>query len=403
VELAPGPALYGIGFRGLSSFLVKRSIAGSVMASVPNIKFSIPDESGQEFFDTLMPTESEPNPIVKKVSPEIAEKETELSKSLPKRRLRNFMEVYESTEKLNFLIPDVLPDHGIVFFGGISATGKTILAIQVLVNLIMNRPTMTWFPEENLPPLTGLFLSLEMSGPEVQLRIKHMYPQLTDEEIKILQERLIIYSEPEGLRLWEDDHGADLVKMIARSKANVVLIDSASVSLGEDLTNQAQVNKSLEALESIRVRMKVCFIVVAHVRKPPNGESTNVENVSINDLFGGVAVANHASAIFLLYEDEKSRREAIRNGNGHEVEKLVHIVNSKTRFGAANAAFKAKLPSLEMTKKGSPLQFRRDVHVLAPLTTSQKKQISARSDGTTIAPELKGLDFSEFLGDEDEI
>jgi len=230
-----------------------------------------------------------------------------------------------------------------------------------------------------------------------------MYPKLTDDEKKALDERFLVYSEPEPLHLWEDSHCADLVRMIAQNNVNVVLLDSASVSFGEDLNNQAQVNKSLDNLDAIRVRLQVCFIIVAHTRKAPSGESTSVENVSINDLFGHSGIAQHASAIFLLYEDEKARRETIRKQSGEKDEKLVHIINVKTRFGSANAAFKSKLPSRESTAKGSPLQFYRNVTALPPLTPEQRAKI--KSDGKHVAEDLGDVDFTALLeeGEDDDL
>lgn len=341
-----------------------------------------------------------PDPVVEKVSPTVAENETELSRSLPNRRISTFTETYYSEHKLKFWIPNVLPETGLVFFGGLSGTGKTILAIQVVNNLVMNRPTMTWFPIEDLPQLTVMMLSLEMSTMEWHQRVHDMYPTLTDEEDKLLGEHFLLYSEPEPIKLWDDNHVADLIRMIARNKVNVVLIDSASVSLAEDLTNIAQVNKSLENLYTVRVRLNVAMIMVAHTRKSPAGMSTQAEDISINDLFGHSGIAQFASSIFLMYEDEASRRKAVQNGNGDKVDKIVHIVNVKTRFGSSNAAFKAKLPSLESTKAGKSLLFRRDAIELPPLTEAQKKSAKSKSQ---MSDALDGVDFGSILSGEDDL
>lgn len=357
-------------------------------------------EAGEQYYETLVPQpRSDPDPVVSNVSEGVAQGESLLSRSLPNRRIRTFTEVFHSKEKLKFLIEDVMPDHGIVFFGGLSGTGKTILAIQLVTNLVMNRPTMTWFPVEDLPELTAMMLSLEMSAPEVQLRIRSMYPTLTDEEEKVLADRFLFYAEPEPIHLWNDNHCADLIRMIMRNKVNILLIDSASVSFASDLTNQAEVNKSLENLDTIRVRLHVSIVIVAHTRKPPPENTTNVENVSINDLFGHSGIAQHASAIFLMYEDEKTRRQTIREGTGDSTEKQVHIVSVKTRFGSSNAAFRAKLPSREMTRKGSPLLFSRNVIAAIPLTPERRAQI--KSDGSNLAEDMKGLDFGQILGEGD--
>lgn len=345
--------------------------------------------------------------VIELVSPTIAENRSTASKVLPTRRMTTFTETYHSKERLKFLIENVLPESGLVFLGGISGTGKTILAIQLVVNLVMNRPTMTWPPVEDMPQIRALMLSLEMSTLEWQRRVLDMYPSLSDEEEKILSENFSLYSEPEPFKLWEDNHVAELIILIRSSGANVILLDSASVSFAEDLAKDAaSVNKSLENLAMIRVRLNVCFVIVAHTRKPQSGMSTRPEDWSINDLFGHSGIAQWASSIFLLVEDEEIRKKTIQDGSGESTDKVVHIINVKTRFGASNGAFKAQLPSLKSTEGGTPLQFRRDAIPLQPMTPEMrvKLQRDARTgSGTQIAEGLAGFDFGTLLGDSDEL
>lgn len=355
------------------------------------------DEFGFGDFNATQ-VETKPDPVVEKVSPEIAKAETESSKSLPNRRIRTFTEVYKSKSTLKFYIENVMPDHGIVFIGGLSGTGKTILAIQMLVNLLLNRPTMTWFPVDDLPELTGMMLSLEMSDLEWQKRVHDMYPELTPEEEKFLGERFLLYAEAEVFELWNDNHCADLIRLILMNEVNVLLIDSASVSFAEDLTDQKQVKRSLKNLDMIRIRLKVCIVIVAHAKKPVSEVAGKVEMISINDLFGITGIAQHASTIFLVYEDEQSRRQAIREGTGDKVDKLVHIVNVKTRFGSSNSAFSAILPSLESTQRGTPLQFRRKVRGAIAMGTGDRKKVKEGS--SNLAEDLKNVDFNEFLEDD---
>lgn len=332
---------------------------------------------------------------------EAVQEQVKFSASLPNRRVRTFSEVYKSESNLKFIIPDVLPESGLIFFGGLSGTGKTILAIQVVRNIVMGLPTMTWKLSEDLPQMVGLIFSLEMSGDELQRRMHDMYPSMTEEEDKILQENLFVYSEPEPFELWNYAHCVDMIQIIGRTKANVILIDSASVSFAQSLKDDVQVNQSLKNLYSIRVRMNVAIIIVAHTRKPSQGISSSPEEASINELFGHSGIAQWASSIFLLIEDEKSRKDVIKAGNGDEAEKVVHVINVKTRFGSSNAAFKTKLASRKATLEGTPLQFRRDAIELQPITPEQRRKI--REKKSDIAASFEGIDFSAFRGEEDDV
>jgi hypothetical protein len=56
------------------------------------------------------------------------------------------------------------------------------------------------------------------------------------------------------------------------------------------------------------------------------------ETASLHELFGHSGVAQSASAIIIMLEDEKQRKATIKSGDGTKVEKMVHIVNAKARL-----------------------------------------------------------------------
>lgn len=327
-------------------------------------------------------------------------KEVELTMSLPNRKISSFMDIYDSEDKMEFLIPDVLPESGLMFVGGLSGTGKTILAKQLTVDLVLGRPTMTWKPTEGLRQIRVLMFSLEMSKPELQRRQFDMYPDLTDAQRKLLDENYFVYAEPEPFDLWDPAHCIDMVRLIKNTKCDVVLIDSASVSFGDSLKDDTQVNKSLKNLFAIRSRMDVAIIVVAHTRKPPAGIASNPEEASINELFGHSGIAQHASSIYLMIEDEKSRKQAIKDGNGDKVDKKVHLISVKSRFGSSNAAFPIKLTSRQDTLAGKALQFRRDVHEIAPVITAEQRQ-KIKAKKSPLSASFENIDFTAMMEGDD--
>lgn len=357
-----------------------------------------PDDDDESF--------SQPTSVsipIPRESQEDVKRHIELSNKLPGRKLDSFMGVYNSDEVLEFLIPDVLPRGGLVFLGGLSATGKTILGIQVCVDLVLNRPTMTWKQADGLPQLRVLMLSLEMPKPECQRRLRDIYPSLSETEEKLLEENFFVYSDAEPFQLWDTAHVVDLIRLIGQAKPDVVLIDSASVSLASSLKDDTQVNESLKNLYMVRARMGVSMIIVAHTRKPNQNISSSPEEASINELFGHSGIAQAASSIFLLVEDEKTRVAAIKEKNGDKVDKVVLNINVKTRFGAANAAYKMKLPSRESTLAGAPLQFRRDAIELGSSVITQEQRRKLKEKPSPLSASLGGIDFKELLkeGDDD--
>lgn len=323
------------------------------------------------------------------------------------RKITNAMAILEDENKMSFIIEDLLPETGLVYFAGLSGTGKTILATQVVSNLVLGKPTMTWQISEPYRDkhLRILMLSLEMNNKQLQRRLEHMFPKLTEEEQKLFRENFLTYCEPEPFELWNVGHIVELARIIKECKVDILLIDSASVSFGEELTNQQQVNASVKNLYRLRSRLGLSMFIVAHTRKPPAGIVANPEDATLNELFGHSGVAQSADAIVMMLEDEQQRKNVAKKGKegdssfADKTEKLVHIVNVKNRYGANSGAYKTYLTSKEAVDNGEPLMFRRNAIPIA-MTPAQRKKLNADPE-LNLAAAMEGVDFSA-LGDDDD-
>lgn len=311
------------------------------------------------------------------------------------RKISNFMAVLKDPSKMKMIIEDLLPETGLTYIAGLSGTGKTILAVQIMVNLVLGKPTMTWKMSEEYEGrrLRCLILSLEMNRKQLQRRFEDMYPNLTTEEEKLLEENLLTYDEPDPFELWNAAHVLELAKIIKQCKVDVILIDSASVAFAEELTNQKQVNESVKNLYRLRSRLSVSMFIVAHTRKPPPGIASNPEEATLNELFGHSGVAQSADGIVILVEDEKARKATIKNGDPEKTEKLVHVVNAKSRFSVNSGAFKSYLTAKVDVDKGHPLMFKRNAIPIA-MTEEQKKKL--KSTKVDLADALNSIDFDDF-------
>lgn len=339
-------------------------------------------------------------------SPEDVKNKIKASEEAGIRRVRSALDIMEDKEKLSFIIQDLLPDSGLMYIAGASGTGKTILAIQLAVDILLGRSTMSWrLGDAWHPEFKVLVLSLEMNGKELQLRLNHMYPNLTEDERKAFGTRFLTYSEPEGFELWDPIHIVELIKMIKHERPDLILIDSASVSFGDELTNQKQVNATLKNLYMIRSRLNLSMVVVAHTRKPSMEMVNSPENASLHELFGHSGVAQSASAIIIMLEDEDQRKMIAKkskdgdNKIAQQSEKIVHIVNAKSRFGANAGAFKSRLTAKDDVDKGDPLMFRRNAIPIAPTDTQRREW--KKTPGTKMSDALRDVDFGALLdGDE---
>lgn len=352
------------------------------------------------------PEDDEPQvPFIPSPSPPVDEqiiKKATLSKEVGNRKTMSFVDVFDDDEKMKFIIQDILPDTGMMYLGGLSGTGKTILATQISVGITLGQPTMTWQLGDAWHDQMNVgMLSLEMGKKQLQRRLHDMYPNLSSDERKALDDRFTIYCEPEPFKLWDPIHAAELARLIKQHKISVLMIDSASVSFASSLKDDAQVNESTNNLYTIRNRLNVAMIVVAHTRKPPAGIASNPEDITLNELFGHSGVAQTGDSIIIMVEDEKARRATIKNGDQNKTEKLVHIINAKSRFGANSGAFKAYLTSKQAVENGEPLMFKRNA-IPIELTEQQRREINNKLKKTDILSDaFKDADFGSLLdGDE---
>lgn len=329
--------------------------------------------------------------------------ETEVIQSIASpRRLSNALDVMENQSKLSYIVEEILPESGLLYIGGISGSGKTILAIQLVADIINCRPCMTWrLGEASHDGLKAIMFSLEMNEMELGERLRHQFPKLTDDQRKVLQDRFVTYAEPEPFKLWEPAHQLEFVRTIKASGATVVLIDSASVSYGEELTNQVQVNKSIDFLRMVRARFNWAMVIVCHTRKPQAGIASNPGDVTLNELFGHSGVAQSASSIIIMMEDEKQRKQMVTSqADQRKIEKRVHIINCKTRFGANGGAFISTLTSKVDVDNGEPLMFRRNA-IPIELTDEAREKINKKLKSVDLGDLMSGTDFGlDLSGDE---
>jgi hypothetical protein len=348
------------------------------VASPDDMNFSLDDEDDDEVDE-----------VVAKVSPTIAENESSLSMSLPNRRLYNVEEILESDEKIEYAVQGLLPTNGLMYLGARSGTGKSLLAIQMAVDLVLGRDTMTLKRGENLPQQRLIYFSLEMGKTEFKERFEAMYPNRTEEEKKLLRENLLVYCDPEPFRLWLDDHAADMVRLASRAHITGQIIDTASVSFGSTLTNQEEVNKTIENMYVLRNRIGFYQIIPCHTRKLQAGVVANLEDITVDEIFGHSGVAQSASSVLLMHTDKK--KDSTKNLK--EGEKVVWLMNPKTRFAPEFAPFK-------MVLRTDPLQFRRDAIELPPMTPKQR-QAAKSSNTSTMADAMKVIDFGNLVEEDD--
>lgn len=318
----------------------------------------------------------------------------------PARKIENVLDIYDSEDKIDWVINNILHDTGLVYLAGESASGKTILAIQLTMDIINGRDTLRWKFNPEAREQKVLILSLEMNRLEFNKRLRDMYPNLSEEERKVMLDRLFVYCDAPAWELWNTLHVAELHHIVKEGGYTGVLIDSASVSFAPQPNDSESVNKSIKNLYGMRAELNVWNMVIVHTRKPDRGSKAKPGDGTMHDIMGHSGFAQSASTILLLEAHEQESSSKARK---------VEIKNAKNRFGlvGGDVVFPALIPSKESTSNGIPLQFMTNVpHILPPMPKQRPTRdqgVGKAIGGFSMGSMLKNMDVRKILLEDDDL
>lgn len=251
-------------------------------------------------------------------------------------RLQGFLSHFNNTDRVKWIIEGLLHDTAIMYFVGKAGSLKTALAMELGVNLALNRSILSW--KANIErPLRMIMWSLEMSGPELVVRQEKMVARYNDEELATLEENFVIYSDPDPVRLYDLGDAENFKSAILDYKPDGIIIDSASYAFAMNMSDEEAVKKAVKFLQRMRHLHKFFAIIIHHPRKDPAGVRN--QKMSLNDLFGSQALENSATTVIGMSLKEKKGNEAQR----------IEFMHLKTRFAEKPADYDIELNSEDFT------------------------------------------------------
>lgn len=250
-------------------------------------------------------------------------------------KVRSWREVIKYEDPIKWLIEGLLPHQGAAYLVGPSGVGKTTLSLNICANLALGRGIPVgdeeiWSPVEK-KPFKILYLSLEMNTGEVQDFISDLDNNFNEEEISVIDQHFFVYSETDAVKFGKNN--ATLSKFVATVqdlKPDVILVDSASRAISNNLSDQEEVITAIERMEKVRDKLNTAMLVIHHPRKDAPGHG--YREAELDDMFGSAFIAASASSIISM----KPSKDYKDNGN-------VNIRYLKTRFRGDNQGFTVRM------------------------------------------------------------
>lgn len=192
--------------------------------------------------------------------------------------------------ELDFIIKGHVPGH-VVVMAGVEGIGKTALACNFAERVRKQNKKILYFA-----------LEPENTVVEYLASVRHdkRFDQLTDEDLMIEDENIMIYSKQQCRSI------ADLVKIIRTSKADysLIIIDHIGYFIrgkGDFVQQQSDVMKELA---SIAKEKHVTVMAITHLRKKTPGQSKKPMPVT-DDISGSAAFKNDATDVWLVVRKHK--------------------------------------------------------------------------------------------------
>jgi KaiC/GvpD/RAD55 family RecA-like ATPase len=215
----------------------------------------------------------------------------------------------ETTEDIKWFVEGILPATGLIYVAGPPGSGKTLLTIEWCRNMALGKPMFGWKTVDDRP-LKVMYLSLEMPGSEAKEFVDRFTPK-DSAELQMLEENFVIYAKTDPIEFYKpmSETIIKLVGDIQKFRPDILLIDSATVSLASELTVEKEVKESLKWLNRIRHALNFAVIFVAHTKKEQGSKPVKMPTSGYNpkrlsDLFGSVAVAAAATTVISMVRDE---------------------------------------------------------------------------------------------------
>lgn len=203
---------------------------------------------------------------------------------------------------VDWVIHGLLHSQGLAIIASPPGVGKTQFSTNLLLSIGCGKTFLDWVITR---PRKVLFLSLEMTQPELKQYIDKMLLEFTEEE-RILLEENVYFVSRQAFRLNSDKNQKMLLEWLDKVKPEGLFIDSLSRCVGGDL-EKGEIDAVFDFLNREVRDKRNCFVWFVHHNRKANFNQKQPKK--LEDLYGSQYIGAYASSVIGLWKIDDNELE----------------------------------------------------------------------------------------------
>jgi len=217
-----------------------------------------------------------------------------------KSQLVGFRSFVLSDIRPEWVVPNLLLEKGMALLSGPPKRGKSLYSLRQAINLALGRRFLIW--DAPRKPQRSVFVSMEMNDVELKLFVDQIKGGLSNEELDILEENLILWPVGSSIRIANTPGQDKLAEIVEETGVNGLFLDSLGVGIGGKIRDVEVLLTTFDFLARLRRDTGVFVWFIHHSRKAQVG---NKDTSSLDDIYGDQYIAGQATSLIGLHRNEK--------------------------------------------------------------------------------------------------
>lgn len=203
---------------------------------------------------------------------------------------------------VDWVIYGLLHSQGLAIIASPPGVGKTQFSTNLLLSIGCGKTFLDWVVTR---PRKVLFLSLEMTQPELKQYLDKMLLEFTEDEQALLEENVFLVSR-QAFRLNSDKNQQVLLEWLDDIEPEGIFIDSLSRCVGGDL-EKGEIDAVFDFLNREVRDKRNCFIWFVHHNRKANFNQKQPKK--LEDLYGSQYIGAYASSVIGLWKIDDNELE----------------------------------------------------------------------------------------------